>query len=366
MMIWFNRKILRADEDFEDAILGTLVKDLRTPRIPLSRHRFNILDAEGRPYRYSVPVRVLVVAFLALAFLMLVVGSVLPAITFYFQGLAGLAITIINQNLASTTESVASIGTSLILGAQDNTQSVLAIIFLQIIYMLFALVIPLALIVLLIVIWVVPMTLREQILLYFVASVLSAWETTLILVVSLIAAVLQISELAQFVVNSATGNLCSALTNAIQKYFPNPEQAKCFDVVATLLPTSALYIAGTALLLLFGGVAFRLIHAAIEDRELAMRRKPPHSPGEMTGLSGFLVRRSLEAFGPSQVQTAGSVANLYALGQGAFDTTNSQQMVGASSISNPVMRNEMGQSLGSHMQTGNPLYKGSNRLSIDV
>ena len=45
-------------------------------------------------------------------------------------------------------------------------------------------------------------------------------------------------------------------------------------------------------------MAWRLVDAALEDRELAMRRKLPISPGEMRGLRGFIVRRALEAFGP--------------------------------------------------------------------
>jgi len=368
LMVWHHRKVVRMDEDLQDAILGTLVKDLRTPRIPLSRHRFNILDAEGRPYRYSITVRVMVVFWLAITWLLLIIGAVLPVINFAFKGLAGFAIAFIDPTLASATYSVVSVGTSLMGGARNNSASILGILFIQILYILFALVIPLLLCVLLICIWIVPLTLREQVLLYFVAEVLSAWEAVMVLIVSFIAAVLQISELAQFIVEAATGSLCSALTNQIEKFFPDPADAKCFNVVATLVPSGAIIIAAAILVLITSAVTFRLIHTAITDRELAMRRKPPHSPGEMTGLTGFLVRRSLEAFGASQIQNAGSVANLYAQGQGAFDPRDSQM-----TPANPILAREMPQSL-SGMQAPNPMYHGSvgatsgrvTHMSIDV
>jgi len=366
VMIWHHRKVVRMDEDLQDAILGTLVKDLRTPRIPLSRHRFNILDAEGRPYRYSVTVRVMFVFFLALIFLLLIIGAVLPILRFTFRGVAGLAIAFIDEDLAVVVHSVVSIGTSLISGARNTTASILGIIFIQILYILFALIVPLLNCVLLIAIWLVPLTLREQLLLYFVAEVLSAWEAVLVLVFSAIACTLQISQLAQFIVNAATGSLCGALEDQLEKIFPDPADAKCFDVIATLVPSSAVIIIAAVALTLASSVTFRLVHTAIEDRELAMRRKPPHSPGEMTGLTGFIIRRSLEAFGASQVQNGGSVANLYAQEKGAFDYRDSQM-----TPANPILAREMPQSF-SGMQAPNPMFHGAmgsarvGHQSIDV
>jgi hypothetical protein len=192
--------------------------------------------------------------------------------------------------------------------------------------------------------------LREQLLLYFAAEILSAWETLLVLVLSLIGAVLQISQLAQFIVNYASGNLCTLIQQELQSYFPNPSDAMCFNVIASLVPTSAIIICAAVAMLVSCAVGFRLMHAAIEDRELAMRRKPPHSPGDMNGLAGFLIRRCLEAFGASQIPAGGSVANLFAQGQGAFDSRKSNM-----TVSNPIMARELQPSLS--LQTPNPMYR---------
>jgi len=349
-MTYWHRKIIRADEDLQDAILGTLVKDLRTPRIPLSRHRFNILDAEGRPYRYSVTVRISLIAAFVFSFFMIIIGAVVPSIVFQFEGLGGLALELIDSGLAQQTYSVASIGVSLINGSDGSAGSTIGIIFLQILFMLFSLILPLLLCILMVVIWVVPLTLREQLLLYFAAEILSAWETLLVLVLSLIGAVLQISQLAQFIVNYASGNLCTLIQQELQSYFPNPSDAMCFNVIASLVPTSAIIICAAVAMLVSCAVGFRLMHAAIEDRELAMRRKPPHSPGDMNGLAGFLIRRCLEAFGASQIPAGGSVANLFAQGQGAFDSRKSNM-----TVSNPIMARELQPSLS--LQTPNPMYR---------
>jgi len=48
-------------------------------------------------------------------------------------------------------------------------------------------------------------------------------------------------------------------------------------------------------------IIWRLIDVSLEDRERTMRRRTPESPGEMTGLYGFLVRRALESYVSSSV-----------------------------------------------------------------
>ncbi|KAH9254574.1 hypothetical protein BASA81_007331 [Batrachochytrium salamandrivorans] len=366
VMVWYNRKIIRADEDFQDAILGTLVKDLRTPRIPLSKHRFNILDAEGRPYRFSAVVRILVVFSMGLVFLAMIIGCAVETITFTFRGVAGLAINLIDPESGVSTQSVMSIGAGMISGAKQDAATLLGVIFLQILYVLFSLILPLILIIVLLVIWLVPLTLREQILLYFVAEVLSAWEACIILIISFVAAMLQISVLAQFIVENATAGICNGIKTQLAEIFPDPMDAQCFDVTVHLLPMSGFLWFGTVGLVIFGGYAFRLMEAAIHDRELAMRRKPPHSPGEMTGCQGFYVRRSLEAFGQSQIQdekNAGGVANAFAQNQGAFSPHGASMQV-----ANPVMSREMEQGGSS---APNPMFSGPASMkfghaSIDV
>jgi len=123
-------------------------------------------------------------------------------------------------------------------GAKSTAQSALSILYLQIVYMMITVIIPLLLLILLLGIWLVPLTLNEQLLFYFVAEILYAWESTVVLLLAFVAAVAQISQLGQFVVETATGSLCGALEEPLQQYFPDPIDAKCFDAQASLLSGS--------------------------------------------------------------------------------------------------------------------------------
>jgi len=303
-MIFWHRRAERADEDLADEILGTLVKDTVTPRIPLMRHRFNIVDNEGRAYHYSVASRIAIPASLALVGLLIIIGSVLPVISFTFQGLVGILLGFVDPGLTNLTVSMTQICTMLMDGASNTPADILGVLFLQICFIAFALILPLLNIIMLCVVWAAPLTLQEQQRFEFIAEILFAWEALGILVISLIAAVFQISEVASFIVDAATGTLCSQLQlySPLQKLFPtDPSQAQCLNLIASIDTPGIILFASAALLLITEGIAFRMIRAAIRDRDLAMRRHAPVSPGEMKGLEGFFVRQTLEPFGASQV-----------------------------------------------------------------
>jgi hypothetical protein len=309
-------------------------------------------------------------------FVLIIIGCCLPIIRFNFKGVAGIAFGLISENLQSREESIVSIGVSIINGApKNNVGAQLGIVFMQIIYMLFALIVPLMVCALFIAIWAVPMTLQEQLLMYFVTETASAWEALAVMVFSVIATTLQISILAQFIVAKATGSLCDLAKAPLSKIFPDPEDAQCFDVQAELVIPSGLLITIVAFFMIFWVmIAFRLVHVALTDRELAMRRKPPHSPGEMTGLTGFIIRRALEAFGPGGARVEeGGVQNQFGQAVGAFDTQSaypSQSYPQSYGGGNPVLANELA--------AGNPMFSGmvapaehgysqqSKRTSIEV
>jgi len=329
LMIWYNRKAMESDEELEDAIKGVLVKDIATPRIALWHHKFSITDVKGNSYRYSVSWRVGVVAMLALTTLLIIVGSAVPLMSFIFKGVAGLAIAFINQDLSITTRSLLTIGSSLIDGAGDGA-SVFAVVVLQILYFLFAFIFPLLSIAMVVVLFAVPLTLQEQILLNFWAEVVYCWESLVVFVFSVVAALLQISQLAQFIVQNATGSICTALEAPLRQLFPNdPLNAKCFDVVAIIEPTGYILIAGALLQVICFLVIWRLIEAALTDRERAMKRKVPISPGEMRGLYGFIVRRALEPF-------AAPMGNI----NGTISTQMPQAQMQVSSYGGPAMASQ--------------------------
>jgi hypothetical protein len=226
-------------------------------------------------------------------------------------------------------------------------------------------VVPLILIVIMLALWLAPLTLKEQLLIYFLAEVTSAWESTMVLFVSLIAAVLQIGQLAQFIVDAATLGFCGGIQDQLATidYLERKDQS-CFDVVATLLPLSAIYGIASFGFIFCNAVAFRLMHAAITDRELAMRRKPSVSPGAMTGCQGFFVRRSLVAFGEAQMNNNAGTNSFQGGSMEPFNgnfkpTVPSSTRPNAKLMANsgnPVMSMEMDN--GGDVASSNPMFGG--------
>jgi len=373
-MIYWHRRAMRSDEDLADEIQGTLVKDVVTPRIPLMHHRFNILDAVGRPYHYGIAPRLFLLAMTLSSIVLIFAGSAVNAIEFNFTGLAGLAMGLIDPKASSRQTGLFDITAGLLAGVAPDAAAILGTVWLQIIFISFAFVIPIFTLVGLSVLWAVPLTLKEQLRLEFFCEIFFAWEALAVLCFSFLAATLQIAQLAQFIVNSATGTICDqlALYAPLQSLFQtNPENGQCINVQAVIVSSGALIFIAAAWSVVTEAVAFRWIRAAVRDRELAMRRHAPISPDEMGGLEGWLVRLALEPFGPAQVGNApgGNLMNDFAQ-QHAFGVPPAQPVVRNRSFGsrapNPVMDREQRSIAvssafpdGGSVSAGNPLYSAS-------
>ena len=307
-----HRRTMRADEDLQDAILGQLVKDLRTPRIRLADHRFNVLDADGKPYRYFATWVLLYLAGFGVVFALVVAGFSVPLVEFEYQGVFGLALNLVDADGVNAAHSIASLATSMSQAAAGGSlASVAGTAWLQIVYVALAVIAPLLLCVGVCVLWAVPLTLTEQLHLGFAIEVVWAWEAFIIAVFSVVVAVFQISELALFITDAASDSLCTLAQQPLQQLFPDePSDQSCFNVVASMVPTGAVTAVAALALQAWACVAWRLCDAALTDRELAARRKMPLSPGDMTGLKGFLVRRALEARGSPLPPADGFVSAL--------------------------------------------------------
>jgi len=142
-----------------------------------------------------------------------------------------------------------------------------------------------------------------------------------------------------------------------------------------LLPTTAVIGLACLGMIIWTSVCWRLLDAALLDRENAMRRKQPVSPGDMAGLRGFVVRRALEAYGPAGVRVGdqADAMNMFAQAQGAFapsarsmspmpgypgassgDAAYDQKMSRELGYANPVMARETSEA--GYSQANNPMF----------
>jgi len=139
-------------------------------------------------------------------------------------------------------------------------------------FFIFSLVVPLLHLVLLLVLWLAPLTARVQKKLYLLAEVLNAWSGLDVFVLSLLAALLEINRFAQFIV----GDKCNIIKEILEKYFNNAFEGLCFEVIPSL-DTGCWLLFGAAILYFISGtLVMRACHAALEKAEtIAMNRYRP-------------------------------------------------------------------------------------------
>jgi hypothetical protein len=169
----------------------------------------------------------------------------------------------------------------------------LGILFLQAIYLAFALFVPIALLVTFGVLWFVPLTLKAQRSATFLCEIFMAWEALIILIISVLGAVLQISDLAQFIVINSTGSICANLENFLLGRGITSSDAKCFDVKAAMEPTGLILTVGTFTMIVLSFIMVRLLKAVVKDRTLANKRKEcrcPAAPSENRSWRRWVLR----------------------------------------------------------------------------
>jgi hypothetical protein len=277
-MIIQVEKIDEFDEMTEDKITGTYVAETAMPKIALRNHRFGCADTDGKVYGFGPATQLTVGALLVISSGLLLIGSVLDLITFNFTGIAGIAISIIDADLATVTYSLVSIATAMVEGSDPAPLTRLGILFLQIVYLLFAIIVPLILMGVWATLWYYPMHLEGQKRLIFVSKILGAWEAVVVFAISVLGAILQISAIAQFIVLNSTGSICSTIEQQLSTTQISPADSKCFDVSAELETTGIFLIMGAALMFVTNTMMFRLTGAAVEDRRNKNKRKECKNP----------------------------------------------------------------------------------------
>ena len=149
--------------------------------------------------RIGITARVAVVLLLLFAGVLTVVGAFADSFEFKFTGIAGDLIAIVQPESLTRRFSMITIVQAMDPGNQTlSPPSPVGVRFLQGIYLLFAFVMPLVQIVFLLVLWLVPMTLRDQKIILYVTEMVSSWSALDVFIVSIIASIVQINQFAQF------------------------------------------------------------------------------------------------------------------------------------------------------------------------
>jgi len=208
--------------------------------------------------RMTLKAQILVVLGIVVSMIFLVMGSTLHSFVFTFKGLAGWLL----ADGARRIYSLVEVGNALVTSSMDPSDP--GIRWIQMVYFVLILGAPLAYLISCLVLFAYPMTIRGQRAAQVVSEVLFAWAGSEVILVSLLAAVLQISTFAQFVI----GDRCDLINAILEKYFKEPldGDAKCFDLNAAFSGGVIYLLISAVLLLLIGQVISTAGLSALEDR----------------------------------------------------------------------------------------------------
>jgi hypothetical protein len=222
-------------------------------------HEFDVQD-DGPKHRLSRVFQVLLFSCGLAATTFLTLGFSQKSFTFEFGGLAGMALGDGNR----TSYSLLSLGAAIPRSVEDPRS--IGVIFLQIAYYFFAVVTPVSCLIFLMILLMYPMTLQRQRSLLVAAEIANAWSAVEVFVLSIVAALLQISTFASFII----GDKCDLINRLAEDLIggdliPN-DDAVCFTVKASVQPNCWYLVVGVLLNSFIISIGLRLAHAAMDER----------------------------------------------------------------------------------------------------
>jgi len=212
-------------------------------------------------FRNSCMGPLLITLLLIASTTLLVLGAIFPSFEFQFEGAAALVLSYLNQT-TSNTYSLVSLGLAL----PDSTENPdsFGTRYLQVTYFIFALAIPLTHMLTMIGLWLIPLSRKVQRRVFVLTEVLNAWSAIDVFVVSILAAVLEIEQFAQFII----GDRCNLINEILKQHFDGVLKGndKCFDVQTKLYTGCWLLFTSAIIYLISAFVVMRACHKALEEK----------------------------------------------------------------------------------------------------
>jgi hypothetical protein len=137
--------------------------------------------------------------------------------------------------------------------------------FIQVTWFCFAIVLPLCHQLLLLVLWLTPLTPKLQRRVFVITEVMNAWSALDVVVVSVIVAVLELQTLTQFII----GGRCDLINSILEEYFGSVlgGDKRCFDVRATLDDGCWLLFTACLINIAVGLLVQLTCHKVLRERE---------------------------------------------------------------------------------------------------
>jgi len=257
---------------------------------------------DDRRHKISILFKALLFIASVAALVLMCIGFTKESFIFEFGGVAGAAL----GDRRRSAYSLLSIGAFL----SDNAENPhgLGVFAIQAAFFFYAVITPVACLVLLNALMLYPMDLKRQRKTLVLAEIANAWSAVEVFALSIIAALLQISTFADFMI----GDKCDVI-NAILGEFSSDDPV-CYSVSAAVAPDCWYLVVGVLLNSALVSCILRLAQCAVHDREKrCMRREASHddaiqerNKSIVDGIYRFPILRWL-FLKPAVVADAGSV-----------------------------------------------------------
>ena len=202
--------------------------------------------------------KIVVTVLLVMTACIIVVGSVIESFKFEFKGLAALFLGDAAVRPFSWLDVIRAIPSSV------STPNALGIRWIQATFYVIAFYIPLVHLLAMMILWWTPLRLTPQYRLFYLTEILNAWSALDVGAVSLIAAVVEIQQFANFLV----GDVCDGIDVFIRENMSGVMDGynTCFTVIATLSSGCWALFAASLISLLVAQVVMRSCHATMHGR----------------------------------------------------------------------------------------------------
>ncbi|EDQ91162.1 uncharacterized protein MONBRDRAFT_31417 [Monosiga brevicollis MX1] len=191
----------------------------------------------------------------------IIIGSIITAYTFHIKGLVAW---LLNEDDFAIDRTYSLWSMFMNLPDSSPHPNGVTIRAIQALYLLFAFIVPILQQIMLAVLWLMPLRPRSQELVYWFSEICFAWSALEVYLLSIIVALLQLPQLAQFII----GSKCDAI-NALLRTLFEPvlgNESMCFDVSTEL--NHGTLVLGLCVLLNFVVtiIVMRMSRFAINDR----------------------------------------------------------------------------------------------------
>ena len=226
---------------------------------------FTVSDSVGY-ITYTKGGKLFVTALLIATIVLLIYGGTVSSFRFTFQGVIAV---LLNWNSSDVQSfSLVSIVTSLSAQAGSSISSQLGILLLQFTFLTVSLGVPIARTMVMLVLWLVPLSVHHQHNLQEASEFFHSWSSLEVFLISLIAGLFEVNTMASFML----GNRCDTINKYLQDFavashvIPS-EQGTCFSVATELSSNIVFLLLASAIGTIAGRIVTDATRRVLDERQ---------------------------------------------------------------------------------------------------